>query len=232
VTVVAIHQPNYLPWIGYFAKALRSDVLILLDTVQFPKRSYVNRVQVKSRRGAEWLTQPVLTAGRYEQRIADVEFAEPDWGLAHARTLRANYGRAPFFQAHFQRLADILLSPGDSLTACNERLIHVICELLELRTQVVRASALGVDAAGATSRLIRLVQAVGGETYISGSGGFAYQDLSAFEAAGLRVVRAPATFAEYPQLWDGFVPGLSIVDLLFNCGPRSRSYLEVACGAA
>ena len=102
VTAVAIHQPNYLPWLGYFSKSAHSDVLVLLDNVQFPRRSYVNRVQVKTARGVHWLTQPVLQHGRYDQRIRDVEFSEGDWASTHLATLQANYGRAPHFRSHFR----------------------------------------------------------------------------------------------------------------------------------
>jgi hypothetical protein len=228
VTTVAIHQPNYLPWIGFFAKALNSDVLVLLDTVQFPKRSYVNRVQVKTPHGAHWLTQPVLTTGRYWQAVCSVEFADPAWGLAHTKALQRNYARAPYFRAYFEPLAELLLNAGPMLTDCNERLIRWVLDLLELRTKLVRASSLAVESEDATERLIRLVQAVGGDTYLSGSGGFGYQDVGQFRAAGLRVLRAPSTFPEYPQLWGPFVPGLSTVDLLFNHGPKSRSCLEAA----
>jgi hypothetical protein len=229
LTVVAIHQPNYLPWIGYFAKAWHSDVLVLLDTVQFPKRSYVNRVQVKTPRGAAWLSQPVISAGRYFQPIRDVAFAEQEWGQSHLRTLTANYARAPYFQTYVDLLAEVLREPGPRLTACNERLIRVVCDVLGIRARIVLASALDVDTDDPTSRLVRLVQAVGGDTYLSGSGGFSYQDLAVFDAAEVRVMRAPARFPEYPQQWDAFVPGLSIVDLLFNRGPDSQSYLDQPC---
>jgi hypothetical protein len=227
VTTVAIHQPNYLPWLGYFAKIRHSDVLVLLDNVQYPKRSYVTRVQVKTPTGAAWLSQPVLTVGRYTQQIREVEFAEPDWARAHVRTLQSNYARAPFFCHYFEELARALQERTRLAAECNARLIEWICRTLHLTAEVVWASELHVEEADPTRRLIGMVRAVGGDTYISGSGGFKYQDLGEFERATIRVLRAPGDFPEYPQLWGEFVSGLSIVDALFNCGPECRRYLDL-----
>jgi hypothetical protein len=201
-------------------------VLVLLDNVQFPRRSYVNRVQVKTAQGAHWLTQPVQQRGRYDQRIRDVEFSEGDWVATHLATLQANYGRAPHFRSHFTQLMDQLQYAGSLLVTCNERLIRWLCEVLELRTRVLRASDLVDNETDPTQRLIRLVQAVGGDTYISGQGGFNYQELTQFKASGIRVLRAPSSFPEYSQLWGSFAPGLSVVDALFNLGPECRAYLD------
>jgi WbqC-like protein family len=226
VTVVAIHQPNYLPWLGFFAKAMDCDVLVLYDNIQFEKRGYTSRVRIKSSQGVQWLTEPVLVHGRAYQDIQDVMFAEPDWPRRHLKCIQLNYARAAYFEAYFGQLAELLCAPGSNLSGCNERLIRWACEVLQLKPVVVRASDLASEVTDPTQRLIALVRAVGGDTYLSGSGGFAYQDVDEFERAGLRVVRGRSVFPEYPQLWGDFCHGLSIVDLLFNCGPASRSLLE------
>jgi WbqC-like protein family len=226
MTVVAIHQPNYLPWLGFFGKALDSDVLILYDTVQFEKGGFTNRVRIKGKAGAEWLTQPVATAGRGFQEIRQVMFARSDWQVKHLRALEANYARAAYFKPCFAQLTDLLSASGTNLSRYNERLTRWVCNVLQLGVVLVRASDLATEESDPTQRLIALVLAVGGDTYLSGSGGFAYQNLEAFERAGLRVMRSRSNFPEYAQLWGEFCPGLSILDLLFNCGPASRSLLE------
>lgn len=229
MTVVAIHQPNYLPWLGFFGKALDSDVFVLYDNVQFEKGGYTNRVRIKSSQGAQWLTQPVVTHGRAYQEIQHVELVDSDWRRKHLTSLRSSYGRAPHFQQYFGQLGSILSDPTPSLARCNARLIDWVFDVLGLRPRLVHASDLVREATDPTERLIRLVKAVGGDTYLSGGGGFKYQDLTAFNRAGIRVTRCRSIFPEYPQLWGAFVPGLSILDLLFNCGPTSRAY--VAQGA-
>jgi WbqC-like protein family len=227
MTSVAIHQPNYLPWPGFFAKAAQADVLVLYDTVQFEKRGYTNRVQIKANDGApRWLTQPVISKGRYYQRVREVQFAEPDWWEEHSKTLRSNYKRAPYFDRYFAELEERLQSCGPDMTSCNESLIAWACKHLELPVRLRRASALPVESDDPTERLIRLVQAVGGDTYISGAGGFKYQDLEEFDRAGIQVLARRSAAPSYPQLWGDFVPGLSIVDLLFNCGPASAAYVR------
>jgi hypothetical protein len=227
VTSVAIHQPNYLPWPGFFAKAAQADVLVLYDTVQFEKRGYTNRVQIKGSDGlARWLTQPVISKGRYYQEVREVQFAEPDWWVQHCKTLQLNYKRAPYFDRYFADLQARLQSCGSDMTSCNKGLIAWVCQVLELPVRLLRASTLGVVSDDPTERLIRLVQAVGGDTYISGAGGFKYQDLDEFDRAGIRVLARRSSAPRYPQLWGEFAPGLSIVDLLFNCGPTSPAYVR------
>jgi hypothetical protein len=227
MTSVAIHQPNYLPWPGFFAKAAHADVLVLYDTVQFEKRGYTNRVQIKASDGVvRWLTQPVISKGRYYQQVREVQFAEPDWWVDHSKTLRLNYKRAPYFDQYFAGLEERLKSCGPDMTSCNESLIAWVCQLLDLPVRLLRASALAVASDDPTERLIRLVQAVDGDTYISGAGGFNYQDLHEFERAGISVLARRSAAPSYPQLWGEFAPGLSIVDLLFNCGPASAAYVR------
>jgi hypothetical protein len=227
VTSVAIHQPNYLPWPGFFAKAAQAEVLVLYDTVQFEKRGYTNRVQIKASDGVpRWLTQPVISKGRYYQEVREVQFAEPDWWVQHGKTLRLNYKRAAYFDQYFPDLEERLKACGPDMSSCNENLIAWVCQVLDLRVRLVRASTLPVVSDDPTERLIRLVQAVGGDTYISGAGGFNYQDLEAFDRAGIRVLARRSTTPTYPQLWGEFAPGLSIVDLLFNCGPSSPAYVR------
>ena len=220
--IVAIHQPNYLAWLGYFAKMLDSDVFILLDTVQFSKNSYQNRVRIKGPQGPQWLTQPVAHSGRSFQETRFVEFADCRWMTQHAKTLQANYARAPYFATYFDDYVAILDENNRSLVDCNERLIRWICDAIGATARIVRASDLLTRKfTDPTERLVNLVQAVRGDAYLAGIGGLGYQNAESFRAAKIDIVPAKSTFPEYPQLWGPYVPGLSILDLLMNRGPET-----------
>lgn len=226
-TKVSIHQPNYLPWLGYFGKILDASVFVLLDTVQFSKNGYQNRVRIKGPQGRQWLTQPVRLSGIGFQDTRSVSFADERWSIKHATALQTNYGKARFFDDYFQNLASIITKPGPNLAECNERIIRWICRELGAEARIVKASELALgDCQDPTERLIRIVQAVEGDTYLSGAGGFSYQEVERFHQAGLVVEQSRGVFPDYPQLWGTFIPGLSIIDLLMNCGPESRDYLD------
>src|SRR5260370_5570058 len=198
MTVVAIHQPNYLPWLGFFAKALDSDVLVLYDTIQFEKGGFTNRVRIKGSAGVQWLTQPVATAGASSQEISHVAFARPDWSRKHLNALQASYARAAYFQPYFGQLAELLGAPGCNLSVCNERLTRWACQILHLGVVLVRASDLATEGNDPTQRLIALVRALGGDTYLSASGGVCSHDPPNVARGGLRLGLRPSSFHPAP----------------------------------
>lgn len=217
--VVAIHQPNYLPWLGYFHKIARADVFVFLETVQFSKGSYTNRVQILRGGKPAWLTQPILQG--LGQSIEAVGFAEPDWPRRHLDTLHGAYRDANAFREIFPILESLLLAaPLDSLGAANSHLIEGLAAALGLTSRFVRDGALGVGAPGRDDRLVALVEAVTpGAVYLSGKGGAAYQDEAKFTAADITLRYSAFETRPYEQVGAGaFVPGLSIVDVLFSLG--------------
>jgi len=217
--VIAIHQPNYLPWLGYFHKVARADVFVFLETVQFSKGSVTNRVRI--RRGGEpvWLTQKVRQA--LGQPITTLSFVEADWPRRHLDALHGAYRDAPKFRAVFPVLESLMLgAPTDTLSAANRHLIEGLAHLLGLKTIFVQDSALGVDPSPADDRLVTLVDVVApGAAYLSGKGGASYQVPAKFTQAGieLRYSRFEQTAYEQPGAAT-FVPGLSVVDALFSVG--------------
>ncbi len=221
--IVGIHQPNYLPWIGYFHKIARSDRFILLDDVQYTKNGFTNRNRIKTPAGPAWLTVPMHTKGRWPLRICDlaVDRAAP-WVSKHRNSLQANYGRAPYFCEVMERVIDPVLAPGgpqwDSLAALNRAFIQRICDCLDIRTPLA-ASSQYASGSASTERLIELVRAVGGTVYLSGRGGQRYQDASQFRTAGIELVYTDFQHPSYEQLWGQFEPNLSALDLLFCRGP-------------
>ena len=223
--VVAIHQPNFLPWLGYFYKLGRSDVFVLLDNVQYTKNSFINRNRIKTPQGAKWLTVPVKIKGRSGQLIKDVEINNAaDWRKKHLRTLEANYKKARFFEPIFQGLEAVYYAnEWDNLCEFNIRLLKWALSMLKSEKRLIRASELSVGGKG-TQLLINIVKALGGNMYLSGFGGVKYQEEGLFREAGITLSYCEFEHPIYPQLWGEFVSNLSVADLLFNCGPASLDF--------
>jgi hypothetical protein len=231
--IVAIHQPNYMPWLGYFAKVARADIFVLLDDAQYSKNSYINRVQIDGGAAARWLTVPVRY--RFGDPIGRVRAADPGWPKAHCDTLRAYYARAPHFPAVWPWLKDRYAAlTGADLAADNAALITALAERLALKARFRAASSFDVAGTTGDDRLIALVRACGGEAaYLSGRGGAKYQDEAKFAAARIPLVYTDFAAPAYDQGHDGFVPGLSIVDALFHLGwDRTAAVLTHAAPAA
>lgn len=217
--VLAAHQPNYLPWLGFFHKLARCDVFVLLDGVQYARRSYTARCLVKQPDGAKhWLTVPVFKTGRYDQAIAAVAIDdERPWQQAHRRTLETCYARSPHFASQ-QALLDLAYGrPWERLCDLNIALLTKLAGEFGLAPRIVRLSELGITA-HSTELLVGLCRMLGADTYRSGPSGRQYLDEAMFARAGVKLDVFRYWPKPYPQLWGDFVPGLSVVDMLFNCG--------------
>lgn len=224
--IVAAHQPNFAPWLGFFDKARHADVLVLLDTVQFIKRGYQNRTRVKGPQGPQWLTVPVRSKGRYDQLTLDVEIDEStDWRRAHVRTLHGLFARAPHRDALLEVVESAYAQPvGPRLVDLNRVLISAVVERLDIATRLVWASEL--DVTGSSTRLMRdLTLAVGGDTYLSGPTGRTYLEPEILDEAGVALRYHRFDPFEYPQRFGTFTPGLSCFDYVANVG------FEPWCGA-
>lgn len=231
--IVAVHQPHFLPWLGYLDRMARADLFIVLDHVQFERRNYQNRTLMLLEGRARWLTVPVLQRSQKE-RIVDKQIDNREdssarhWGHNHFQTLRYAYRNAPFFNLYAAQLREIFDARWDSLVELDQALLEYMREVLDIRTPMVRSSTLGV--AGHRSELIlNLCQSVGADTYLCGMGGCrSYLDSAAFEQAGIRLVWQDFHHPCYAQCGDGpFTPGLTALDMLFNCGPLARSLLQI-----
>lgn len=217
--IVAIHQPNFMPWLGYFDKLMQADVFVLLDNVPFSKNSYQNRVKIKSNQGEQWLTVPVLTKGRFGQLTCDVPINNTiRWQKSHLATLRTNYRRAPQYEHVMALLEPFYNKDATNLTDFNLVLLKAILHYLRLPTKLVLASSLAAEGNG-SELLLKLVQAVGGDIYLSGPSGHDYLDISIFHQVGVRVQFQQFQHPVYPQLYGDFLPGLSTIDLMMNVVP-------------
>jgi hypothetical protein len=216
---LAAHQPQYLPWLGYFDKMDRADVFVLLDTVQYKKNEWQNRNRIRTADGWQWLTVPVRH--RFPARIADVAVDGSAWRRKHREALRTHYARAPHRAALLPRLEAFLDEPGDRLADLNARSVRMLAGLLGVHTRTVAASEVPGLPEGADARLIGLCRHFGCATYLAGAGGRAYMDLEAWRRAGIEVVFQRFRHPVYRQVYAGFEPGLSAVDFLLNVGADS-----------
>jgi hypothetical protein len=226
----AIHQPNFLPWGGFFYKWLQSDILVFLDDVQFVRRGYSSRIKIKGPEGERRITVPVIKKGRYYQRIDEVEIEkDPAWKKKISGNLCACYGKAPFFKDYFPGFEAIIEKAHTHLVDMNIELLEWLSRQLGIDTKTVRASHLPGITGQSTQRLVSICRAVGATKYLSGFGGQKYQDEEVFRENGIELAVYDFTPPVYTQLWGKFIPGLSVLDLLFNSGPRSKALL-LSCG--
>jgi hypothetical protein len=226
-TVAAIHQPQYLPYLGFFHKVRQADVLIVLDTVEYHRRGIQNRNKIKTSQGVRWLTVPVLQ--RTGQLVWEVETnPSVDWRSQHWNALYLNYGRALHFKEYGEALREVLLAAtSTNLSRINVAVLTWLLQTLGIDTPMILASDLAVADGQPSQRLANLCQAVGAQSYLSGPGGRRYMDLEVFDRAGVEVLWQQFETPVYEQLWPkfGFIADLSIVDALFCWGPGARDWL-------
>jgi WbqC-like protein family len=218
--LVAIHQPNFFPWLGYFDKLARAEVFVLLDDVQFPKKggTWINRVRLLIDDEPAWVTVPVDRSYHGVRQVREMRIDEhTPWRRKLLGTIQASYGRAPHKSEVMPLLSELIGNPTDRLAEYNRASIVALADELGLTTEFVLSSSIGVTAQ-ATDRLIELVKAVGGSGYLSGGGAAGYQEDARFPDAGIELVHQRFEPPTYPQLASTTVPGLSVIDALLNCG--------------
>ena len=222
MTIVAILQPSYLPWLGFFDQVRAVDIFVYYDSVQFDKNGWRNRNKIKTASGAEWLTVPVKRAHHSIQAIQDTEIAiEHGWGRKHLKTLIEAYAKAPYRDLYLPSLQDIICKKHTKLVDLIYELNTKIFEWLEIDTKIVRSSDL-VAEGDRNERLINICRQIGATNYFSGNSAHNYLDTPSFSAAGIQVTWQEYSHPIYRQLHGEFLSHLSIVDLLFNEGPRSK----------
>ncbi len=224
---VAILQSNYIPWKGYFDMIAAVDEFILYDDMQYTRRDWRNRNQIKTPQGVQWLTIPVRVKGKYHQKIRETEIEGADWAESHWKALVQNYSRAPHFKEIAEWLEPLYRGPlPTNLSELNRQFIHSICNYLGVRTTLSNSWDYHlVD--GKTERLADLCAQAGGTEYISGPAAKDYVDERIFNERGIKLTWFDyAGYSEYQQLWGEFTHGVTILDLLFNCGRHASSHMR------
>lgn len=233
--IVSIHQPQYLPWAGYFYKILKSDVFVIFDTVAYPRgHGFANRNQIKTPRGTLWLTVPVYHGQDKNLAYSDIRVVEEShWVKKHIRSIEKFYQKSAHLADFFGELNQLYESQAwKTIRDVDEETMNVLLKQLNCSTRIVRASDL--SASGRNLRgleyLLAICTELGATQYLSGKGAGStrYVRPAAFRSAGIELFSYDFTSPLYPQLWGEFIPDLSVLDMLANAGPASRAVIESA----
>lgn len=214
--IVSIHQPAYIPWMGYFDKIAKSDIHIFLDDVEYSKNNFFNRNKIKTPIGWMWLTIPVNY--KNGQKICETKISNSfDWKRKHLTAIQANYSNAKYFSKYSCELKECYNIEAMYLSDFTINMNMIIADLLDINVKFVKASDLNAQGSK-NERLINLCKSVAGDTYLSGQGAKEYMDDQLFLNNGINVIYQDFTPPRYEQLWDDFIPNMSIMDYIFNCG--------------
>lgn len=225
--IVTIHQPEHLPWLGFFNKVDQADLFVLLDVVQFRKNYFQNRNRVLGANGPIWLTVPVLTEGHTEKTIKDMQINNAtNWRDKYWKSIYYSYKKHPYFDDCAPFFEETLAKEWLLLAELNESIIRFLCNSLGIKTKIIRASEL--NPAGSSSELLLDVcRKTGADIYLAGQTAKEYLDESIFKDESIEVRYHRFEHPVYPQLSQTeFVSHLSTLDLLFNCGPESLEIIR------
>jgi len=221
---VAIHQPQFLPWLGYLDKIDRADCFVLLDSVQFKKNEWQNRNRIRTAKGWQWVTVPVLHD--FGQRIKDVRINDKvDWRTRHLRALDMHYARSAYRTHVLRGLRAIYHQSWERLADLNIAVLRWLLGEFGITTPLRLASEMRLPEEP-TERLIEICRTVGATSYLAGAGARDYMDFTKFEAAGIPVDVQEFRHPVYRQCYEPFVPGLSAIDLFLTCGGESLQSLR------
>ena len=222
--VITIHQPEHLPWLGFFHKASQADSIVILDNVQFRKNYFQNRNKIRTQDGWQWITVPVSRS--LETMIKDVAINdEPRWKEKWWNAVYLSYKRSKYFDQYEKELQKILDSSTGNLCALNVALLKFVFKALGIKADTVFASKLGAEGkAGAL--ILDICRKMKADSYLSGISGKDYLDLEAFRNAGISVTFQEFHHPIYRQLYEPFMPCMSVIDLLFNYGPESPEIIN------
>lgn len=220
---IAIHQPNFFPWLGYFYKIANCNEFVILDNVDFQQgnaTSLTSRARIKCNDKIFYFTVSVKHK-RVSNLIKHIVVDKQSTNMKKQfKTLHFTYLKAPFYNEIFPVLEKSILEAMnyDMMVDVNEYLIKCICSLLKISTPIIRASDLNIDTLDRNMRIIEICKILNAGIYLSGGGGAKYHDETLFNKSDIKIKYSDFVEHQYEQLGSGFIPKLSIIDVLFNCG--------------
>lgn len=216
MSVISIHQPNYIPWLGYFYKISSSDIFVFLDDVQYSNEGMHNYHYIKTPQGPFRLKIPVI--GAFGARINEIKTNDSlGWKERHLKTILVNYKRARYFNLVFQDYEQLIMKSYATLAELNIELITFFCKKFGFGTHLIRSSSLGTTKSH-EERIIEICEILCGDTYYSGTGAKNYQNPEDFANKGIILKYSEFTPFNYPQLWKGYQSNVTVLDYLMNCG--------------
>jgi len=229
--IVSAYQPYFAPFPGFFTKAMHSDILVLMDKVQFPRgTTWLTRNRFKNDQGTFFVTVPVWKKGLGFQKITDVKICyERPWARKFMASLEASYAKAPYIENHLGFLEDIFSDRFERLIDLNVEIIRHLLKHLQIPARVVLLSELGIEASEPQLTL-DVCKKLGASHFLAQRSAGKYLDPTVFQSAGIQLMLFNARAPVYPQLWGAFIANLSVFDLLFNCGPAACDILKKQLG--
>lgn len=225
---VAILQSNYIPWKGYFDLIAAVDEFVLYDDMQYTKRDWRNRNQIKTPEGVTWISVPVKVKGKYEQTIRETEIEGDGWKSQHLKSFAFNYRKAAHFDEIMALITPLYAQDYTHLSVLNRSFIEAICSYLGITTKISNSWDYPLSD-GKSERLADLTLAAAGTEYVSGPAAKDYIEATVFTDRHIKLSWFDyAGYPEYPQLWGSFEHGVSILDLLFNCGKDAPKFMRYA----
>jgi hypothetical protein len=222
---VAMHQLQYMPGLRFFAKMKACDLFVYMDDVQYEKREFQNRNKIRAGSGWQYLTVPVMVKGRFSQNISAVEINPTcEWRPEHLRAITTNYARAKYFKTYLPPLESLYAKQYPLLGEAALATITFLKDAFGIKTPVRFSSEFKVTSVS-TQRLVDLCKAAGADEYHSGAGARDYLDEKLFRESKIKLSWQDFKIKPYPQVFEGFEPNMSALDLLLNCGPDSVNYL-------
>ena len=224
--ILTAHQPVYLPWLGLFHKIAMAETFVSFNQVQYLPKDWNNRNRIKSTQGAHWLTVPVLKAGHREKALTGIEINNNTrWAVKHWRSINLSYKKAPYFNKYSDFFEDTYLHRDWKFLAdLNDYMLIWFLDTLGIKVRFIDAREVGM--VGQKNELVLdMCKKLNADVYIFGALGRDYADVESFQRNGIKAFFQDYKHPEYPQLNGDFISHLSIVDLLFNCGPRSLEIL-------
>jgi|TARA_R110000824_G_scaffold191322_7_gene372986 hypothetical protein len=229
--IVSIHQPNYLPWLGYFNKISRSDIFVIFDDVQFPKGKtgfFGNRNKIKTNTGDMWLTVPVLDRSQYK-KFNEIKINYDGWNHKHLVNIKNFYKKTPFFNLYYDDLENIILKEYDTISDLSTSLIKYFLIQLDIDTEVVLSSTICKDSnLQGIDKIFYILESFPTDKYLTsdGPGSMRYIKEEDFKEKNIELVWQKFHHPTYTQRFGEFKSHLSIIDLLFNYGDESRGYIK------
>jgi len=229
--ILAGHQPNYLPYVGFFNKAMNCDIFELTDHVQYTKKEWQNRNKIRTTKGWMWLTVPVLNKYKHEQKINEVRIDnDKKWSDKHWKSLQLNYKKSPFFHEYRDFFDNIYSKKWERLVDLNITIIRYLFEQLDIRAKIIRSSELNIEE-NKTGMIIEMCKKLNADTYLSGMGGVAYLQESKFKEKDIRLIYQNFKHPIYDQRFTPFISNLSTIDLMFNYGSEKSRDIILNSGA-
>ncbi len=218
--IIFVHQPEYIPWLGFFDKLARCDTFVIYDDAQFQHGGFHNRNRIRTKKGWSWLTVPIVH--NHPQTIKDVRIAGKDWREKQLRVITHNYEGTPFFDDYFPLIKEAINFDHELLISLNLHLIKMVADKLSIKVHMVRSSEFPYSGKEKNQKLVSMCRFFGADQYLSGSGGKAYVKENMFAEANIKILWHSYDHPSYRQKFDEFQPNMSIIDLLFNLGPLAK----------